>query len=164
MDTILYGRGLMPYTVKWQGSTYLSQTYGEPLTFTQDFSSATNWWTPALEGATQPLAQYDQNIFIGDVEGLWIFRLFLDGNLVGTYTFANQSFTIPIRFDRVEAVAMGMPFSATGAFVTSTGSTPSLIPPTGNPPPMVPSAGISLTCFLTAIFALATIPNRRRSR
>jgi hypothetical protein len=162
MDTILYGQGLMPYTAKWQGSTYISQTYGEPLTFTQDFSSATNWWTPALEGATRPLAEYDQTLFIGDVEGLWIFRLFLDGNLVGTYTLANQSFTIPVRFDKVEAVAMGMPFTGASAFVTSAGSTQSA-QPDSDPPPMVPSAGISLTCFMAAALMLVCLPNRRRT-
>jgi hypothetical protein len=158
MDTTLYGKGIFPYTIKWQGSTYISQTYGEPLTFTQDFSSATNWWTPALEGATRPLAQYDQNIFIGNVEGLWIFRLFLDGNLIGTYTMFDQSFTIPVRFDRVEAIAMGSPFGSTSAFVTAKSFA---VPPTTDEPP-VPAPGVALTCAIAALL-LGFSSTRRRT-
>lgn len=161
-DAVLYGQGLLPHTIRWQGSTYLSQSYGAPLTFTQNFSSATNWWTPALEGQTQPLAQYSQTLLIGDVQGLWIFRVFLDGNLVGTFTFADQQFTIPVRFDRVEAVALGgMPFGSSSAFVTATGwnSTP---PVADDPPPTVPGPGVALTCAVAAFLAAWGRGRKRR--
>jgi len=159
-DATLYGNGMLPHAVRWQGSTYLSQSYGAPLTFTQDFSSATNWWTPALEGQTQALAEYNQNLLVGNVEGFWIFRLYLDGNLVGTYTFFDQSFTVPVTFDRVEAVAMGgVPFGSSSAFVTVARWNSS--PPVTDEP-AIPAPGVALTCAIAALFALWGQGRKRR--
>lgn len=157
-DATLYGQGLLPHSVRWQGSTYITQSYGAPLTFTQDFSYPTNWWEKAIEGSTVPAAEYAQTLFIGDVQGFWIFRLYLDGNLVGTYTFSDQQFVVPVTFDRVEAVAMGgMPFSSSSALVSAKGSVP-----TTDTDPTVPTPGVALCCGLAAMLALWGQGRKRR--
>lgn len=154
-DATLYGQGLLPHGVRWQGSTYITQAYGAPLTFTQDFSFPSGWWEKAIEGSTMPAAEYNQTLFIGDVQGFWIFRLYLDGNLVGTYTFSDQQFVVPVTFDRVEAVAMGgMPFGNSSATVTATGSVPNTDPSTPVTDPAVPAPGVALTCAIAATLAL----------
>lgn len=159
-DATLYGQGLLPHGVRWQGSTYITQAYGAPLTFTQDFSYPSSWMQKALEGSTVPAAEYAQTLFIGDVQGFWIFRLYLDGNLVGTYTFLDQSFTIPVTFNRVEAMAMGgAPFGNSSAFVTATASLPS---PSPDPDPVVPAPGVGLCCAMAAVLALWGQGRKRR--
>lgn len=148
-DATLYGQGLLPHGVRWQGSTYITQAYGAPLTFTQDFSYPSSWWEKAIEGSTMPAAEYAQTLFIGDVQGFWIFRLYLDGNLVGTYTFSDQQFVVPVTFDRVEAVTMGgMPFGNSNALVSAIGI------PVTTTDPVVAGPGVGLCCAVAAVLVL----------
>jgi len=124
--SMLYGQGNKPYSISYDGgSTYTTQTYCEPPqwklanTMTTEFASSINGATH-----TQPLAEFNGSVFNGFAEGLWIYRVFLKGELVATYQFKDQAFCIPIEFDRVEGVCMGVSLTPSAAFVSEQLVTP----------------------------------------
>lgn len=138
----LYGAGNKPHFISYDGgSTYTTQTYCElpqwklANTMTTEFGSS-------IGGRTKPLAEFDGQVFNGFAEGLWIYRLFSEGQLVATYQFQNQAFCIPIIFDRVEGVCMSVSLTPSVAFTDTATSTP--IP--------APSGFFMLIC--SAIFCL----------
>lgn len=107
----LYGAGNKPHFISYDGgSTYTTQTYCElpqwklATTMTTEFGSS-------IGGNTKPVAEFGGQVFNGFAEGLWIYRLFSEGQLVATYQFQNQAFCISIVFDRVEAVCMSVDLS-----------------------------------------------------
>lgn len=113
IQSILYEQGNKPHFVSYSGgSTYTTQTYTEPPewklanTMTTEFGPSINGYTQ-----TQPLAEFVGKVFSGHAEGLWIYRLFLNGQLVATYQMRDQVFCIPIEFDRVEGFCMEVSFS-----------------------------------------------------
>lgn len=123
-NSTLYGSGNKPHFISYSGgSTYTTQTYCEPPqwklanTMTTEFSSA-------ISGATKPVAEFDGGVFNGYASGLWIYRLFKDGDLVATYQFQDQAFCVPAVFDRVEAVCMSIDLTPSVALAADNASTP----------------------------------------
>jgi len=142
-----YGQGQFPYTASYEGSTYTTQAYTHPpeyksaLTMTTEFGSS-------IQGNTVPLAEYSNTMFTGEAIGLWIYRLYFDGQLVGTYQMSDQQFSFPVTFDRVEGLCMG---------VSLTPSTPA-IPYPGTPesedtPVPAPASFMLIACAgIAALF------------
>ena len=121
-NSTLYGSGNKPHFISYSGgSTYTTQTYCEP----PQWKLANNMTTEfgaAISGATKPVATFDGQVFNGFADGLWIYRLYKDGDLVATYQFQDQVFCIPAVFDRVEAVCMSV--SLTPSIGVADNSTP----------------------------------------
>jgi hypothetical protein len=104
----------------------------------------TTEFAPSINGAThtQPLAEFNGGVFNGFAEGLWIYRVFLNGELVATYQFQDQAFCIPIEFDRVEGVCMSVSLSPSFAFAND------------EPPPPIPSPASIVILICSALFSL----------
>lgn len=123
-NSTLYGSGNKPHFISYSGgSTYTTQTYCEP----PQWKLANNMTTEfgaAISGATKPVATFDGQVFNGFADGLWIYRLYKDGDLVATYQFQDQVFCIPAVFDRVEAVCMSIGLTPSVAVATDNPSTP----------------------------------------
>ena len=111
-NSILYGVGNKFYESNAEGSTYVEFSYTSELSFTESLEHP----VPTNEAIYTPTVgnSYDNVVFMGMADGFWVHRLFLDGHLVGTFTFMNQQFTIPIKFDFVESVAMQMSPDSSG--------------------------------------------------
>lgn len=142
--SMLYGEGNKPYSISYSGgSTYTTQTYCE-LPEWKLANTMTTEFGPSINGAThtQPLAVFNGGVFNGFAEGLWIYRLFLNGQLVATYQFQDQAFCIPIEFDRVEGFCMGVSLSPSFAFATPESATP------------IPSPASVVVLICSALFAL----------
>jgi hypothetical protein len=120
----LYGAGNKPHFVSYDGgSTYTTQTYCE-LPQWKLATTMTTEFGHSISGNTKPIAEFDGSVFNGYAEGLWIYRLYLDGHLVGTYQFQNQAFFVPIAFDRVEGVCMSIELTPSVAFTDTTAVVP----------------------------------------
>ena len=106
-SSIFYGSGNKPYTASYEGSTYTTQEYCHlpeykaALTMTTEFGGS-------ISGHTQPLAAYDSQLFSGKAVGVWVYKLYLQGHLVGTYQFSDQVFCFPATFDRVEGYCLSV--------------------------------------------------------
>jgi len=123
-NSTLYGAGNKPHFISYSGgSTYTTQTYGEPPQW-KLANTMTTEFGPSISGKTEPVASFDGQVFNGFAQGLWIYRLFKDGNLVATYQFSDQAFCIPISFDRVEAVCMSVALTPSVALAADNASTP----------------------------------------
>lgn len=105
-----YGQGQFPYTASYGGSTYTTQAYTQPpqykaaLTMTTQFNNS-------ISGNTVPLAEYSNTMFTGEAVGLWVYKLYLNNELVGTYQMSDQQFCISATFDRVEGFCLGVPLT-----------------------------------------------------
>jgi hypothetical protein len=142
--SMLYGEGNKPYSISYSGgSTYTTQTYCEPPQW-KLANTMTTEFAPSINGAThtQPLAEFNGGVFNGFAEGLWIYRVFLNGELVATYQFQDQAFCIPIEFDRVEGVCMSVSLSPSFAFAND------------EPPPPIPSPASIVILICSALFSL----------
>jgi hypothetical protein len=107
MVTVFYGVGNMEYRSEAQGGVYQNWAYTSPLTWHGAYSAP----TPTGEALNLPTAAVaiPHNLFTGFSDGFWVHRVFLDGHLVGTYTFVDQQFAVPVLHDYIQSVAM--PFS-----------------------------------------------------
>jgi hypothetical protein len=145
VNTILYGNGNTPHFVSYSGgSTYTTQTYCEPPQWKLAYTMTTEFGG-SIGGKTVPIAEYSCGVFSGEAHGLWIYRLFKGGDLVGTYQFQDQVFCVPADFDRVEGVCMS---------VWGTPSTAEAAAPVPSPAPLA-----LLVCTVIAIAC-----NRRQHR
>jgi hypothetical protein len=148
-NTTLYGSGNKPHFVSYSGgSTYTTQTYGElpqwklATTMTTEFGDSIN-------SRTQPVATFDGQVFNGFAQGLWIYRLFKNDNLVATYQFYDQAFCIPVSFDSVEAFCMSVALTPSVAFAAAA-------PPA---PPIPTPASVSVLICSALFFSRKTSRN-----
>ena len=147
--SIFYGSGNKPYTASYEGSTYTTQTYCEPPQYKAALTMPTEFGS-SIQGNTVPLAEYSNTMFTGEATGLWIYKLYLNDQLVGVYQFSNQAFSFSVTFDRVEGFCMGVPLTPSTTSVSYLG-TPEPEPP---PPPPVPSPSSIVILICSAIFSL----------
>jgi hypothetical protein len=105
-----FGQGQFPYTTSYEGSTYVTQAYTNPPEYKSSLSMTTQF-SNAINGNTVALAEYNSTLFTGEAVGLWIYRLYFDGQLVGIYQMCDQQFSFPVTFDRVEGFCMGVPLT-----------------------------------------------------
>jgi hypothetical protein len=84
----------------------------------------TTQFSDAINGNTVPLAEYSNTMFVGEAVGLWIYKLYLNGELVGTYQMSDQQFCISATFDRIEGFCLGVPLTPSGVVSTSTTAVP----------------------------------------
>jgi hypothetical protein len=109
-----YGQGQFPYTVAYGGSTYTTQAYTQPPEYKAALSMTTEF-SDAINGNAVPLAEYNNTMFVGEAVGLWIYKLYLNGELVGTYQMSDQQFCISATFDRIEGFCLGVPLTPSAA-------------------------------------------------
>ena len=107
--TVFYGSGNYAVSTQAQGGVYQTVGFTAPLSWHGAYSAP----TPTGEAILAPTVglALPHTLFTGESSGFWIHRVFLDGHLVGTFTFTDQQFSIPMQWDRVESVAM--PFAGT---------------------------------------------------
>jgi hypothetical protein len=103
------GNGNFTVRTEAQGGVYQSWGFTSPLGWHSAYSAP----TPTGEALNAPTVAVDlpHSLFTGFSDGYWIHRVFLDGHLVGTYTFVDQQFSMPVQYDYIQSVAL--PFSAT---------------------------------------------------
>lgn len=118
-----YGQGQFPYTVAYGGSTYTTQAYTHPPEYKAALSMTTEF-SDAINGNAVPLAEYSNTMFVGEAVGLWIYKLYLNGELVGTYQMSDQQFCISACFDRIEGFCLGVPLTPSEATTTIAVPTP----------------------------------------
>ena len=107
MVTVFYGEGNWQYRTEAQGGVYENWAYTAPLHWHGAYAAP----TPTGEAIDPPTmgVAIPHTLFTGFSDGYWIHRVFLDGHLVGTYTFTDQQFSVPVLHDYIQSVAM--PFS-----------------------------------------------------
>ena len=107
--TVFYGSGNYAVSTQAQGGVYQTVGYTAPLSWHGALSAP----TPTGEAVALPTVGLNlpHTLFTGESSGYWVHCVFLDGHLVGTFTFTDQQFSIPVQWDRVESVAM--PFTGT---------------------------------------------------
>jgi hypothetical protein len=103
----------------------------------------------SIQGNTVPLAEYSSTMFTGEAVGLWIYRLYFNGQLVGIYQMRDQQFSFSVTFDRVEGFCMGVPL---------TPAIPYLGTPESESPPLIPSPASIVILICSAIFFLRRNP------
>jgi hypothetical protein len=102
--TTLLGDGNFFYTTEAQNGLYQNHAFTSPLEFRLEYTAPTPTGvaiSPPTNGVDLP-----HTMFMGNSEGYWIHRLFLNGHLTKTVTMVNQQFSMPMQFDRVESLAM----------------------------------------------------------
>lgn len=106
-QTTLYGTGNFFYNTEAQNGVYQNHAFTSRLNWNLDYTAP----TPTSEAIVQPTQNValPHNLFMGSSDGYWVHRVFLNDHLVGTFTFKDQQFAIPVKYDRIESVAM--PFS-----------------------------------------------------
>jgi hypothetical protein len=142
-----YGQGQFPYTASYEGSTYTTQAYTHPPEYKSALSMTTEFGS-AIQGNTVPLAEYNNTMFTGEAVGLWIYRLYFDGQLVGTYQLCDQQFSFTVTFDRIEGFCMSVPLTP------GTTAVPYLGTPEPEPPPPIPSPASIVILICSALFSL----------
>lgn len=113
-----YGQGQFSYTVSYEGSTYTTQAYTQPPEYKAALSMTTEF-SDAINGNAVPLAEYNNTMFVGEAVGLWIYKLYLNGELVGTYQMSDQQFCISATFDRIEGFCLGVPLTPSAVISTT---------------------------------------------
>lgn len=103
-QTTLYGTGNFFYTTEAQNGVYQNYAFTSKLNWNLGYTAATPTGV-AIVPPTQTVV-LPHNLFMGFSDGFWIHRLFLNDHLVGTFTFTDQQFAIPVNYDRIESVAM----------------------------------------------------------
>ena len=121
-SSIFYGSGNKPYTASYEGSTYTTQTYCEPPLYKAALTMPTEFGA-SISGHSNALASYSSTMLTGEASGLWIYKLFLNDQLVGVYQFNNQAFSFSVTFDRVEGFCMGVPLTPNTSAVLYPGTT-----------------------------------------
>lgn len=143
-----FGQGQFPYTTSYEGSTYVTQAYTNPPEYKSSLSMTTQF-SNAINGNTVPLAEYNSTLFVGEAIGIWVYRLYLNGQLVGTYQLSDQQFCIPATFDRVEGFCMSVPVN-----------TP-VFPYPGTPEPEPPPVPTPASFILIACAGIAALFGKR---
>lgn len=105
--TTFFGEGNFFYTTAVQNGVYQNVAFTSPLEWRNAYTAPTP--TGASIIAPTNGVNFPHKMLIGNSEGFWIHRVFLDGHLVGTFTMVDQQFFIPMEYDRIESVCM--PFS-----------------------------------------------------
>jgi hypothetical protein len=136
-QTTFYGSGNFFYNTTAQNGVYQNHSFTSPLKWEMAYTAP----TPTGVALNQPTesAAFTHTVFMGQSDGYWVHRVFLDGHLVRTFTFVDQHFSIPIQFDYIQSVAM--PFS------------PSFGAEMKSDDPCVPSVGASAALLIGAAFA-----------
>lgn len=106
-QTTFYGSGNFFYNTTAQNGVYQNHSFTSPLKWEMAYTAPTPTGV-ALNSPTESAA-FTHTVFMGQSDGYWVHRVFLDGHLTRTYTFVDQQFSIPIQFDYIQSVAM--PFS-----------------------------------------------------
>ena len=103
------GNGNFTVRTEAQGGVYQSWGFTSPLGWHSAYSAP----TPTGEALNAPTVAVDlpHSLFTGFSDGFWVHRVFLDGHLVGTYTFTDQQFAVPVQYDYIQSVAL--PFTGT---------------------------------------------------
>jgi hypothetical protein len=146
-SSIFYGSGNKPYTASYQGSTYTTQTYCEPPLFKAALTMPTEFGA-SISGHSNALASYNSTMLTGEAIGLWIYKLFLNDQLVGVYQFSDQAFSFSATFDRIEGFCMGVPLTPDTLAVPYMG-TPESEPPVlalASVPVPAPASVVVLLC------------------
>ena len=118
-----YGQGQFPYTVAYGGSTYTTQAYTHAPEYKPALSMTTEF-SHSIQGNTVSLADYSNTMFVGEAVGLWVYRLYLNNQLVGIYQMSDQQFCFSITFDRIEGFCMGVPLTPSYAITTTSMTVP----------------------------------------
>lgn len=142
-----FDQGQFAYTASYEGSTYITQAYTQPPEYKSALSMTTEFGN-SIQGNTVPLAEYTNTMFVGEAVGLWIYKLYFNGQLVGTYQMTNQQFCISATFDKIEGVCMGTSFPP-----------PNPYPGTPEPEPPVPTPA---SFMLIAIAGISTLFRNRK--
>lgn len=102
--SVFYGSGNHAVSTTAQGGVYQTVGYTAPLSWHGAYSAP----TPTGEAVNAPTeaVALPYNLFTGFSDGYWIHRVFLDGHLVGTFTFTDQQFAVPMQWDTVQSVAL----------------------------------------------------------
>lgn len=105
----LWGSGNRILETTDQGSTYQSWGWTTPLLW----GGALAQPTPVGTAIVPPTVgvEYPHTLFTGVADGYWVYHLYLNGHLQGTYTFTDRVFAVAVPFDRIESVAV--PFAGT---------------------------------------------------
>ena len=125
-------------TSLYQGSNYVGIDGLNPTRFNYS-SEFLN--PPSLYFQKEEVSNYvklPSMMFIGDFDGYWIHRLYLDGNLVMIVQGVDQQLFIPVIYDYVQSVCLSIsPDAYSGASLTVD--------------PIVPLPGTSLILGLSAL-------------
>ena len=113
-----YGQGQFSHRAAYEGSTYTTQAYTQPPQFKPALSMTTEFGG-SISGNTIPLATYSDTMFTGEAVGLWVYKLYLNGELVATYQMSDQQFCISVAFDRVEGFCLGVPLTPSEGTTTA---------------------------------------------
>jgi hypothetical protein len=76
----------------------------------------------------------------GEAIGLWIYKLFLNDQLVGVYQFSDQAFSFSVTFDRIEGFCMSVPLTP------GTPAVPYMGTPESEDPVPAPASVVVLLC------------------
>jgi len=137
--TTLYGIGNFQYRTEAQGGVYQDWAYTSRL----NWNPALGVHTPTGEAIVAPTVgvSIPHNLFMGESSGYWVHTLYLNGHRVGTYTFVDQNFSIPVLHDRVESVALPFSVSPTAGVAGA-----------ADEDPCVPSPGGAVALLCAALF------------
>ena len=155
-SSIFYGSGNKPYTASYQGSTYTTQTYCEPPLFKAALTMPTEFGA-SISGHSNALASYNSTMLTGEASGLWIYKLFLNDQLVGVYQFSDQAFSFSVTFDRIEGFCMGVPLTP------GTPAVPYLGTPESEPPVLaLASVPVPAPASVVVLLCAALVGLRRK--
>ena len=137
-QTTFYGTGNFFYNTNAQNGVYQNHAFTSPLKWELAYTAP----TPTGVAFVQPTESVSipEDIFMGFSDGFWVHKLFLNGHLVGTYTFVDQQFALPVKYDYIQSVAM--PVSSMGMGVGGV----------AGEDPCVPSPTGAATLLLAALF------------
>lgn len=102
----LWGTGNRILETANQGSTYEGWGWTTPLLWDGAYAQP----TPTGGAIIAPTVgvEYPHTLFTGTADGYWVYHLFLNGHHQQTFTFTDQVFAVPVAFDRVESVSVGI--------------------------------------------------------
>ena len=95
-------------TSLYQGSNYVGVMGLSPTRF--NFSSEM-LNPPSLyyqEGAVTNYGEMPSMMFIGDFDGYWVHRVYLDGNLIMVLKTDNQQLFVPVTYDYIQSVCLAI--------------------------------------------------------
>jgi len=155
-SSIFYGSGNKPYTASYQGSTYTTQTYCEPPLFKAALTMPTEFGA-SISGHSNALASYNSTMLTGEAIGLWIYKLYLNDQLVGVYQFSDQAFSFSVTFDRIEGFCMGVPLTPGTPAVPYLGT-----PESEDPVPALASVPVPAPASVVVLLCAALVGLRRK--
>jgi hypothetical protein len=93
----------------------------------------------------------------GEASGLWIYKLFLNDQLVGVYQFSDQAFSFSVTFDRIEGFCMGVPLTPGTPAVPYMGT-----PESEDPVPALASVPVPAPASVVVLLCAALVGLRRK--